>query len=287
MSALDQAFIKAYRQEGASSCVQSAEPSDEEQRSNNTAPFEAMPSETAAEAPELPIDMTELGEPDAGSFRPLLQVDSFAWPKACGKLAVEARTELDRLADGLLAGMAEGCRVVTFSSCLRGEGCTTLLLSVAQRLSEQNVKLVTVDADPAKPMLCRCLGMMPEVGWEQVVAGRIPLAEALVESIEDRLAVLPSCRPQDGQEEAVPDIASLTPVLAQLEQNYELVLVDLGPLEHQPVADLAAAAGWTDAVVLVHNARSTPPKKLADAKSRLQTAGIARVGVVENFIQSV
>ena len=223
-------------------------------------------------------------DPNRKQFQPMLQVDSLVWPKVCSQMSIEAGHELNRLADGLLAGMADGCKVVTFGGCLPAEGSTTLLLGVARRLSEQGTRLAIVDADLADPLLCRRLGMLPEVGWEEVVVGRLPLAEAVVESIEDHLTLLPLCKPRDNQGEVAPTLASLTPSIAQLREHCELVLVDVGPLKRKQDADLAAIASWTDAVVLVCDVRTTPAEQVVEARRRLQAAGVARVGIAENFV---
>ncbi len=223
-------------------------------------------------------------DPQRTPFRPMLQVDSLVWPKVCSQMSIEAGHELNRLADGLMAGMADGCKVVTFGGCLPAEGSTTLLLGVARILSERGMKLAIVDADLADPLLCRRLGMLPEVGWEEVVDGRLPLAEAVVESIEDHLILLPLCKPRDSQGEFAPTLASLTPSIARLREDCDLVLVDMGPLKQKQDADLDAIAGWTDAVVLVCDVRTTPTEQVVEARSRLQTAGVARGAIAENFV---
>ncbi len=242
-------------------------------------PAEHVEPARAAEPPRQ-----QPSEPDRKQFRPMLQVDSLVWPKVCSQMSIEAGHELNRLADGFLAGMADGCKVVTFGGCLPAEGATTLLLGVARRLSERGTSLAIVDADLTDPLLCRRLGMLPEVGWEEVVDGRLPLAEAVVESIEDHLTLLPYCKPRDNQAGVTPTLASLTSSIAQLREHCDLVLVDVGPLEQKQDADLAAIAGWTDAVVLICDVRTTPAEQVIQARSRLQTAGVARVGITENFV---
>jgi len=329
MSALDQAFIRAYRHEDASSCVlPPVEAQDQRQMTYNTvetcfdtigvciAPCDVRaesycpakpdvthqppPTETKQATVALPVDVTDPPEPRSGPepvresrrpdsehFRPLLQVDGFVWPKVCRKLSVEAHLALDRLADGLVAGSADDCKVVAFASCLRGEGGTTLMLSVAQRLSERNVNLVMVDADLVDPSLGRRLGLLPDVGWQEVLAGKTSLAEAVVESIEDHVALLPLCGQPVGQNAVANGIGAFGPMIAKMRRNFPLVLVDLGPLDEKIDTELTALAEWTDALLLVSSVRATLPEQVVEARDRLHKAGVAKVGIVENFISRV
>jgi len=223
-----------------------------------------------------------------GVFRPMLQVDSFRWPKICIEVDTSAAEQLDRLADGLLAGLAQGHKVVGVGSSQRGEGCTTLLLSTAKRLAGRGIRSALVDADLADPQLARRLGLASEAGWEAVVAGRLPLEEVLVESIEDRLTLLPLCRMRDdAQNQTILDGTSLTTTFERLRRHYDLVLVDLGALDEETDScdsSPQVAANRVDAAVLVHDVRSTLPGRLAKAVGHLAAAGIFQAGIIENFV---
>lgn len=276
MTALDQAFIKAYTPATVLSAART-EPAV-------AVRSEAMPNHVS-ERPQTKAPETQ--PMIAGNrFQPAYQVDQFAWSPTAGKLSLSAGIQLDRLADGLAGGLSEGQNVIGLGACSRGEGCTTLLLCAARRLAQHGLNVLLVDADFDHPCLARRLGLMPETGWEDVLAGRVPVAEAVVESIQDRLSVLPlrglSAEQDCSAGIAVDPAASLAP----LREHYDLVLVDLGELnEGRPAGQpLEAAAQWLDAVVLVHNVRSTPQTELMQTRSRLQVAGIAEVGIAENFV---
>ena len=150
-----------------------------------------------------------------------------------------------------------------------------MLLCAARRLAARGLKVVMVDADFDHPKLARRLGLLPEAGWEEVLAGGLPLAEVLIESLEDRVALLPLPGPL-STESGLPDPAAS---LDLLRRHYDLVLVDLGEVGAE-----AAARNWIDAVVLVHDVRSTPRAELVRATRRLQAAGQVELGVAENFV---
>lgn len=332
MNALDQAFIRAYRQDDATCgllppvespsqqpmihdtnsvcfdtlegyndpwpapaelpCLEQPEvvrpstPTEVEQSTRTPTDNTTVPPETEIDSRSHSRSVPPVRSPKPGGqpFRPLLQVDGFVWPKVCRKLSVEAHSAMNRLADGLIAGSANECKVVAFASCLRGEGSTTLLLSVAQRLAERNVNMLMLDADPLDPSLARRVGLLPDLGWQEVLIGQVPLAEAVVGSVEDHVALLPSCGPSAEPDPAVAPMAALGPVVAQMRRAFTLLLIDLGPLDQQIDSELNAAAQWIDAVLLISSVRATLPGQAVEARDRLNRAGVAKVGIVENFV---
>jgi Mrp family chromosome partitioning ATPase len=220
-------------------------------------------------------------------FQPMLQVDHFAWPKICQRLESAAAAELDRLAGSLMAAAKQGLKVVGIGSGQRGDGATTMLLCAARRLAKQNVKTVLVDADLAEPQLAKRLGLLPQLGWEDVAAGRQPVEEVLVESVADRLAVMPLCAPLAIADFSYASQRIMAESLLTLRKNYDLVLMDLGPLEIPQSLDDLASNGLNcriDAVTFVHKMGKILATCLPAVRKTLASAGVAVTGVVENFV---
>ncbi|NUQ64435.1 MAG: hypothetical protein HUU20_18370 [Pirellulales bacterium] len=265
MTALDQAFINAYRQHDA---VPMAAPVA-------TAEF-VRPSEPFPEEP-----MPAASQP----FQPLLQVDGFAWPDSCRRLSAVAETQLDALAEGLIAPTALGRKVFAACGCRRGSGCTTLLLCAAQRLARRGLRAILVDADFEQPQLARRLGLLPDSGWEDVLDGQLPLGEVVIESVDDHLAILPLCGKHAGADGSLAhDPAAEIDVLRE---HYDLVLVDLGrfaPADGPAAQALCGAGRWIDAAVIVRDVRNANPPELDRLCDRLRRAGIAEAGLADNFV---
>ena len=220
----------------------------------------------------------------AKPFRPMLQVDSFAWPAVCDARHPAAQAALDQLAAGLIGVQGNRRTVVAVAGTRTGAGCTTLLLSAAKRLARRRLDVALVDADRATPELAARLGLLPELGWEQVVAGRLPLPEVVIESIEDGLALLPLC--SSDHERAV-DVCSpavdLGPAVTCLRGHYDLVLLDLGVPDPTANPIRQDTGSWLDGVVLVHDVRSGSLGDLLHTRNHLTEAGVPVLGVVENF----
>lgn len=212
----------------------------------------------------------------------MLQVDGFQWPKSCDRLDAEASGPLSQLADALAALAKQGQKVIGLASCSEGEGVTTLLLAVGRRLAKKGLRVVMADANLSDPQLAASLGLLPQIGWEETLAGRLPLAEVAIESLADNLTLLPVREPLD---DSPPNQARLDSGLATLAANSDVVLVDLGCVESSPfAAPKTAGRSQLGAVVLVQNVRQTTPDRLANVQSRLAAAGVSVAGVVENFV---
>jgi Mrp family chromosome partitioning ATPase len=234
------------------------------------------------------------GEPAAAAgnspFRPLLQVDSFAWPTVCTDLHAAAGVELDQLAAGVMTEGGRRRKVVAMGSIIPGEGCTTMLLCAARRLARRGLNVVIVDADLADPRLAGRLGLVPESGWEEVAAGRASPADVLIESIEDRITLLPLQGQPSPAGRTILDDPSLLGGLALelLRQHYDLVLIDVGALGNVAgnPPQSRTAGNWIDAAVIVQDIRSTARDGVARVRSYLDAVGIPLAGVAENFVHA-
>ena len=351
MTALDQAFIKAYQQDGvtpSSAILDSAQPvsltealteSPKEQEEAEdasegladavlsvlevgsaavemgTAEVGATEIGAARIATESPPSIESLGIVEiapradqcvpaaaAGNspFRPLLQVDSFAWPTVCTDLHAAADVELDQLAAGVMTEGGRRRKVVAMGSVAPGEGCTTMLLCTARRLARRGLNVVIVDADLTDPRLAGRLGLVPESGWEEVAAGRASPADVLIESIEDRITLLPLQGQPGPAGRTILDDPSLLGGLALelLRQHYDLVLIDVGALGNVAgnLPQSRAAGNWIDAAVIVQDIRVQDIRStardgvardgVARVRNYLDAVGIPLAGIAENFVHA-
>jgi Mrp family chromosome partitioning ATPase len=230
----------------------------------------------------------------AATWRPMLQVEHFVWPRICGQLQMIALGQMEELAGALLAAAGEDHKVLAVGGCRAGDGATTMLLCAGRLLARRGFRVLLADAAFADPQLARRLGMLPQAGWEDALAGRLPLEEVIIDSTADRLAVLPAVPSQSGESSDGGDDAlarkeaALAASLDLLRQHYDFVLVDVGPLEGRREAGLPAlgSASGLKAAIVIHNLRATSPERLAEVEDSLSAAGVAQIGVIQNFVRS-
>ncbi|MEN6406390.1 MAG: cellulose synthase operon protein YhjQ/BcsQ [Thermoguttaceae bacterium] len=219
-------------------------------------------------------------------FKPAWQVDRFTWPTVCRRLIAEAGDELDRLADFLLDTRTESRKVLAICGCCRGEGATTLLLCLARRLAERGVKPALVDADCDRPRLARRLGVEPQFGWDEASDDPTSsLDRAMVEATANHLALLPLRGGSEPRTRWTNDPSQLSRALRTLRPHYDIVLVDLGPLEAMATGGAARLApGAIDGALLVHNPQTTSDECLERCQERLAAFGVPVMGILENFV---
>jgi Mrp family chromosome partitioning ATPase len=221
----------------------------------------------------------------SGEFRPLLEVDGFLWPKTVGRLAASTHEALEKITEDLLGRASRNQRVIGWQACRHGDGCSTLLLAAARHLAERGLKVALVDADFRHPGLARRVGLTPTSGWEEVAAGRLSLAEVMVESLRDGISLAPWCI---AAEEEAPSAAKPSDPASALEalcQAYDIVLVDLGRGNSNGAHAelLASLRSRLDVVLVVHNVGEVPAAELNRVCQGLSQTGKAELAVVENF----
>jgi Mrp family chromosome partitioning ATPase len=145
------------------------------------------------------------------------------------------------------------------------------------------------DADFQQPQLAERLGLAVETGWEDVLRNEVPLAEAVVQSCQDHLALLPLRATTRDASVLVDSLRSSTN-LRVLRHHYHMVLVDLGPVLDEraavPALKLAQRSG-IDSALLVRDARTTTDDDLRAAVASFAGVGVPAIGIVETFATSV
>jgi Mrp family chromosome partitioning ATPase len=190
---------------------------------------------------------------------------------------------LDHLADNLAAEISPQHNLVAVAAGHRGEGATTVLLCTAARLAQKGLKVVLVDADLEGAQLGRRLGLAPEAGWERVLAGRLPLADALIASSRQRLSVLPLADPLLATDAVR---ARAVANLQTLRTAFDVVLVKLGPLDdpHSQGVQLACGLGDDLRLLLVCDSRASGPASWREICAVLTAGGVAEIFLAENFV---
>jgi Mrp family chromosome partitioning ATPase len=245
--------------------------------------YHAEPTVEHAAEPALQTAVEPAHAAADSALLPALEVDHLLWPGVCDRLDAAAGADLDRLADNLAAEISPQHNLVAVAASRRGEGATTVLLCTAARLAQKGLKVVLVDADLEGARLGRRLGLTPDAGWERVLAGRLPLAEALITSSRQRLTVLPLADPLLATD-AVRSRAVAN--LQTLRKAFDVVLVKLGPLDDPHSQGVQLACGLCDdlRLLLVCDNRAIGPASRSEICAVLTAGGVAEIFLAENFV---
>jgi Mrp family chromosome partitioning ATPase len=296
MSAIDRAFIRAYEiDEGPPSSIPPAPESSARSAGQTMAPpaiaasapplrMHALPAPGATAPLRRPLSTFAPAAPAVEArFRPGLEVDEFRWSAVSHALVSSSQTRWQSAVNALLAADDAGCSLIGVGAAARGAGATTIAGCLARLLVAAGKSVALVDGDFATAGLARSLGLAADIGWEDVLAGRAPLADAVIHSLGDGLAVLPLVQGGVPAAEKLDGIhASIT--AGVLRYHYDVVLFDLGDVasnQQSPAARRLARRCRLDGLLLATAGHAAPAweERLAHAAPELSNMCL---GVIQN-----
>jgi Mrp family chromosome partitioning ATPase len=244
---------------------------------------------TAAEEVEESSTIAEPQRAEAADspLHPAFETQRFHWPRKVEVLIAAAGGDFAAFAEEIEDRSRADRKILLVTGTERGEGRTTLVLALARLAANRGLRTVVVDLDLASPQLAQQLGLRPELGWDDVQAERLKIDEALIESIDDRVTLLP-LRNGYANPRALAGTGFLRDAVERLRAEFDVVLLDVGPLEDDgDTIDLAAALGGAaiDDALVIRDRRRVTPQQLHDACRRAAALGVRRWDVVENFTE--
>ncbi|MUV36925.1 Capsular polysaccharide biosynthesis protein CapA [Lentibacillus sp. JNUCC-1] len=161
----------------------------------------------------------------------------------------------------------------------KGEGKSTMIANLAVSMTQQNEKILLIDANMRKPMIHRIFNLPNEEGLTNVLSNSASFLSALNQTGIGNLDILTS-----GSEAANPPellgSASMNALLKEVVRHYDAILIDSpGLLES---TETRVLANQCDGVVLVLNQGKTAQNKTAEAGKVLHLAHAHLMGVIMN-----
>lgn len=306
MSAIDQAFIRAYEPDDAAAVSRGPRAVMDSSRSH--APhFRLSNRKEVITPPEPTLNATATSSGAAAStsqrrplssfaqqtppvearFQPALEVDALRWSAVCDELCFKHTARWQGAIDALVAADEAGRSLVGVCGTARGAGATVATCCLARLLIHAGKTVAIIDGDFARAGLAQSLGLAADLGWEDVLAGRAPLADAVIHSLDDRLSVLPLVTGGIPAAEKLDGIhASIS--AGVLRYHYDLVLFDLGALGdelQEPVARRLVRRCRLDALLLVDGGTSRVPGPDALHAAAPELAAVCW-GMIDNSAQA-
>ncbi|KAB8187253.1 polysaccharide biosynthesis tyrosine autokinase [Microbispora catharanthi] len=167
------------------------------------------------------------------------------------------------------------------TSCLPGEGKSSTSANLAITMAQAGWRVVLVDADLRRPSVPRYLGIEGGTGLTDVLIERARLHDVIQTWGQPGLSVLPSGRIPPNPSELLGS-RGMRSVLAQLTEEYDMVIIDAPPL--LPVTDAAALGAICDGALLVVRHGKTRREQVLRAGELLSSINARLVGTVLNFV---
>lgn len=192
------------------------------------------------------------------------------------------------------ASMDRRIKSLLFTSAGLGEGKSTTVINLAITLAQEGQRVLLVDADLRRPIVHKRLGLPREPGLVEALQGIVSWQEAVRTATDlmigslgvdrvlkspglDNLHILSSGSAAHNPSECM-SLAKLKPLLAEMQDAYDIVLFDTPPI--LPVTDAVAMSSRIDGTVLVYQVGRIGRNALKRAKFLLDHAQANIMGVV-------
>ncbi|MEZ6133471.1 MAG: cellulose synthase operon protein YhjQ/BcsQ [Pirellulaceae bacterium] len=216
-------------------------------------------------------------------FNPVWEVDNLQWPPVCLELLEEMTNNMSRVAQNLMTACEEGLQILAVTSPQSGEGSTTVACCLALLAGTHGLNVAIVDGDIENPSLSHQTNLEVDQDWRIAILDQLPLEEIAVHSINDQVTLVPLLSPI-GQNEMSSDDDRIASMLQELSESFDLVVVDMGTMNSaRNLVQTMGEQGLINAAVAVVDYRSSTPQRIEDCLRRIRQAGIASIGLVENF----
>jgi polysaccharide biosynthesis transport protein len=184
----------------------------------------------------------------------------------------------------MLSRAGGGPRIILVTSCIPGEGKTTLTMNLAVAFAQHNKKVIIIEADMRRPRMKHVMDVPSKAGLSNVLAGSFTSDEAILHGVHlPELDVLPA-GPRPPMPSEMLGSAAFDELLEQLRSRYDIILIDSPPA--LLVTDAVAISMKTDAAIWVAHAGVVTRPQLTRAAELIARNAMPVIGFVVNRMDS-
>jgi capsular exopolysaccharide synthesis family protein len=180
----------------------------------------------------------------------------------------------------MLSRTGGGPKVILITSCIPGEGKTTVSSNLAVAFAQHDKKVIIVEADMRRPRMKHAFDVPNKVGLCSVLAGSHTSEEAILHGVQvPTLDVLPA-GPHPPMPSEMLGSKAFDELLTQLRAQYDIVLIDSPPA--LLVTDAVSISSKSDATIWISQAGVVTRPQLARAADLIERNGMPVIGFVVN-----
>jgi capsular exopolysaccharide synthesis family protein len=178
----------------------------------------------------------------------------------------------------MLSRTGGGPTVILVTSCVPGEGKTTVSTNLAVAFAQHDKKVIIVEADMRRPRMRHAFDVPNKIGLCNVLAGSHSSEEAILHGVQvATLDVLPA-GPHPPMPSEMLGSKAFEELLQKFRTNYDVVIIDSPPA--LLVTDAVSISAKSDSVVWVTQAGVVTRQALSRAADLIERNGMPVIGFV-------
>jgi polysaccharide biosynthesis transport protein len=226
------------------------------------------------DAPRRKIGRKIVPKPPLSSAVQILSLPHSAAAEACRAL----RTSI------MLSRRRGGPQIILVTSCIPGEGKTTVTTNLAVAFAQHHKKVIIVEADMRRPHTRHARENGNGTGLSNVLAGALTSQEVILNGVHvDTLDVLPA-GPHPPMPSETLGSTAFDELLQQLRLRYDTILIDSPPV--LLVTDAVAISAKVDAVLWIAQSGVITRPQLARAAELINRHDMPVIGFVVNRMEA-
>lgn len=173
-------------------------------------------------------------------------------------------------------------KVILVTSCLAGEGKSTITMNLAKSLAEIKKKVLLIDVDLRKSVLGHQVnGERPKKGLTHYLSGQASIADIIYLNEDPKFHIIFAGSLPPNPAELLASKA-FERLIQKCREAYDYILLDCAPLGM--VVDAAVVAAYSDAAILTIESGNISYRFAREVKQKLEHTGCPILGVALNKI---
>lgn len=211
----------------------------------------------------------------------LWQAERLQWPAITSQLLEDPSNVIDKIGSNIVKLMTGVQNQLAVASTRRGEGTTTLAISLARWARSQGKQVLLIDADLANADLTSSIGLDTSISWLSAINDTRKIGKSIIQDQDSGVFVMPLSAMVDRSNLPSDIYQALGQLLESISDCFDFIVMDIGTtqqfLNETSRIDLVA-----DVALLVQDVAVTENAQFVQAKSNVLSAGIAKMIVAQN-----
>lgn len=172
-------------------------------------------------------------------------------------------------------------KTIAVTSCLPGEGKSTIISNLAVTMAKAGKSVVIVDCDLKKPSLHKKFLLSNSQGLTNILVEDRLIEEVICNTSVQDVYVIPSGPIPPNSSELLGS-KNIKDVLRQLSENFDMVLIDTPPVLY--ISDALVMSSLAQGTIIISAYGKSDKNQLLNVKENIEKAGGKILGVVINQI---